>query len=487
MDITDPLTRRIHIKMSGCPNGCSQHHIGNIGFYGASIKVGEHTIPAYVAHIGGNYEGGEIVYGTRLKVRLAAKRVPEAVERWIRKYEAEREDGEGFNAFAARVGTKEFEDAVRDLAMPVEFGLETMNDFIDWTKKVPFQVVARRGRVRGLMRSPRPARGRGHPRHPRGRGRAREPGAAVQRRQGLDRPAAPRARRRSGRAPLPFAVMHVDTGHNFPEVIEFRDRHVPDVLVASVQESIDHGRVATSRPRASRNQLQTTTLLDAIGEHGFDAAFGGARRDEERARAKERVFSFRDDFGQWDPRRQRPELWDLYNGRVRRGEHVRVFPLSNWTELDVWEYIRAEELELPPIYFAHEREVFERDGMLYAVSDFMPLRDGEEPFTESVRYRTVGDMTCTGAVRSQADDARRRRRRDRRHADHRARRDARRRPRVRGRHGRPQAGGLLLDAQRCHGGLRRRRQVDADRPAAARLQVPDGRRAGRHRRRPRAA
>jgi sulfate adenylyltransferase subunit 2 len=198
---------------------------------------------------------------------------------------------------------------------------------------------------------------------------------------------------------VPFPVMHVDTGHNFPEVIEFRDRVVPDVLVASVQESIDRGRV---RDEPSRNQLQTTTLLDAIEEHGFDAAFGGARRDEERARAKERVFSFRDDFGQWDPRRQRPELWDLYNGRVRRGEHVRVFPLSNWTELDVWEYIRVEELELPPIYFAHARPVFERDGMLYAVSDFLPLRDGEEPFEESVRYRTVGDMTCTGAVRSRA-------------------------------------------------------------------------------------
>jgi sulfate adenylyltransferase subunit 2 len=198
---------------------------------------------------------------------------------------------------------------------------------------------------------------------------------------------------------VPFPVMHVDTGHNFPEVIEFRDRVVPDVLVASVQESIDRGRV---RDEPSRNQLQTTTLLDAISEHGFDAAFGGARRDEERARAKERVFSFRDDFGQWDPRRQRPELWDLYNGRVRRGEHVRVFPLSNWTELDVWEYIRVEALELPPIYFAHSRPVFERDGMLYAVSDYLPLRDGEEPFEESVRYRTVGDMTCTGAVRSRA-------------------------------------------------------------------------------------
>jgi sulfate adenylyltransferase subunit 2 len=198
---------------------------------------------------------------------------------------------------------------------------------------------------------------------------------------------------------IPFRVMHVDTGHNFPEVIEFRDRHVPDIVVASVQDSIDRGRV---RDEPSRNQLQTTTLLDAISEHGFDAAFGGARRDEERSRAKERVFSFRDDFGQWDPRRQRPELWDLYNGRVRRGEHVRVFPLSNWTELDVWEYVRVEGLELPPIYFAHEREVFARDGMLYAVCDVLPLRDGEEPFLESVRYRTVGDMTCTGAVRSRA-------------------------------------------------------------------------------------
>jgi sulfate adenylyltransferase subunit 2 len=198
---------------------------------------------------------------------------------------------------------------------------------------------------------------------------------------------------------VPFAVMHVDTGHNFPEAIEFRDRRVPDIIVASVQESIDRGRV---RDEPSRNRLQTTTLLDAIEEHGFDAAFGGARRDEERTRAKERIFSFRDDFGQWDPRRQRPEVWSLYNGRIRRGEHVRVFPLSNWTELDVWEYIRTEGLEIPAIYFAHEREVFARDGMLYAVSEFLPPRDGEKPFVESVRYRTVGDMTCTGAVRSRA-------------------------------------------------------------------------------------
>ena len=203
---------------------------------------------------------------------------------------------------------------------------------------------------------------------------------------------------------VPFAVMHVDTGHNFPEAIEFRDRRVPNVVVASVQESIDAGRVVEETgPRASRNRLQTVTLLDAIAEHGFDAAVGGARRDEERARAKERIFSFRDEDGQWEPRRQRPELWDLYNGRIRRGEHVRVFPLSNWTELDVWEYIRTQGLEIPSIYFAHEREVFERDGMLYAVSPFVERGAGEEPFIASVRYRTVGDMTCTGAVESSAD------------------------------------------------------------------------------------
>jgi sulfate adenylyltransferase subunit 2 len=206
---------------------------------------------------------------------------------------------------------------------------------------------------------------------------------------------------------LPFPIMHVDTGHNFPEVIEFRDRRVAELgerlIVASVQDSIDAGRVVEETgPRASRNRLQTVTLLDAIEEHGFDAAFGGARRDEERARAKERIFSFRDDFGQWDPRAQRPELWSLYNGRVRRGEHVRVFPLSNWTELDVWEYIAREELEIPSMYFAHEREVFARDGMLYATSPWVQLIDGETPFSTSVRYRTVGDMTCTGAVRSGA-------------------------------------------------------------------------------------
>jgi sulfate adenylyltransferase subunit 2 len=210
-------------------------------------------------------------------------------------------------------------------------------------------------------------------------------------------------------AAIPFPVMHIDTGHNFPEVLEFRDRRARELavelIVASVQESIDRGRaVEETGPRASRNRLQTVTLLDAIEEHGFDAAFGGARRDEERARAKERIFSFRDDFGQWDPRNQRAELWNLYNGRIRRGEHVRVFPLSNWTELDVWEYIRLQGLELPPIYYAHEREVFRRDGMLYAVSEHVELADGEEAFVESVRYRTVGDLTITGAVRSQARD-----------------------------------------------------------------------------------
>jgi sulfate adenylyltransferase subunit 2 len=208
-------------------------------------------------------------------------------------------------------------------------------------------------------------------------------------------------------ARFPFPVMHVDTGHNFPEVLEFRDRRVAELdarlIVASVQESIDQGRVAEETgPRASRNRLQTVTLLDALEEHGFDAAFGGARRDEERARAKERVFSFRDDFGQWDPKNQRPELWSLYNGRVRRGEHVRVFPISNWTELDVWQYIREERLEIPGMYFAHRRRVFRRDGMLYADNPWIEKLDGEDVFEESVRYRTVGDMTCTGAVRSRA-------------------------------------------------------------------------------------
>ncbi|HEX6476889.1 MAG TPA: sulfate adenylyltransferase subunit CysD [Acidimicrobiales bacterium] len=206
---------------------------------------------------------------------------------------------------------------------------------------------------------------------------------------------------------FPFPVMHVDTGHNFPEALEFRDRRMAELgerlLVASVQDSIDQGRVADEDgPRASRNRAQTVTLLDAIAEGGFDACFGGARRDEEKARAKERIFSVRDEFGQWDPKNQRPELWTLYNSRIRQGEHIRVFPLSNWTELDVWQYIEREQLEVPPIYFAHRRSVFPRDGMLLAVGPYVQLAPGEEPFEAMVRYRTVGDMTCTGAVESTA-------------------------------------------------------------------------------------
>ncbi len=208
-------------------------------------------------------------------------------------------------------------------------------------------------------------------------------------------------------APFPFPLMHVDTGHNFPEAIEYRDRRVSELgerlIVASVEDSIRAGRVVEETgPRSSRNSLQTVTLLDAIAEHGFDAAFGGARRDEERARAKERILSFRDEFGQWEPQRQRPELWSLFNGRLRKGEQARVFPISNWTELDVWQYIFEEQLEVPSIYFAHDREVFARDGMLYAVSPFVELMEGEQPFMASVRYRTVGDMSCTGAVESDA-------------------------------------------------------------------------------------
>jgi sulfate adenylyltransferase subunit 2 len=208
-------------------------------------------------------------------------------------------------------------------------------------------------------------------------------------------------------ARIPFPVMHVDTGHNFPEVLEFRDRRVAELgvrlIVASVQDSIDAGRVVEETGRhASRNRLQTVTLLDAIEEQRFDALFGGARRDEEKARAKERVFSFRDEFGQWDPKNQRPELWNLYNARIRRGEHIRVFPLSNWTELDVWAYIEREELDIPSIYFAHERPVFERDGLLLAQNPYVTRGEDEPLFSATVRYRTVGDMTCTGAVASAA-------------------------------------------------------------------------------------
>jgi sulfate adenylyltransferase subunit 2 len=208
-------------------------------------------------------------------------------------------------------------------------------------------------------------------------------------------------------AHIPFPVMHIDTGHNFDEVIEFRDRRTAEVgarlIIASVQDSIDAGRVAEETGRwASRNRLQTTTLLDALTEHRFDAVFGGARRDEEKARAKERVFSFRDEFGQWDPKNQRPELWNLYNTRIHRDEHLRVFPLSNWTELDIWDYIAREKLEIPSIYFAHTRRVFERDGILLGDNQFISRGDDEPVFEASVRYRTVGDMTCTGAVESTA-------------------------------------------------------------------------------------
>jgi sulfate adenylyltransferase subunit 2 len=206
---------------------------------------------------------------------------------------------------------------------------------------------------------------------------------------------------------FPFPIMHVDTGHNFDEVIEFRDRRVAELgerlIVAHVEDDIAAGRVVEEKgPRASRNRLQTVTLLRVIEEWQFDAAFGGARRDEEKARAKERMLSFRDDFGQWDPKNQRPELWNLYNGRIRKGEHVRAFPLSNWTELDVWQYIARENLEVPSIYFSHVREVFRRDGMLLADTGVIPLLEGEKVFKATVRYRTVGDLTCTGAVESEA-------------------------------------------------------------------------------------
>ncbi len=206
-------------------------------------------------------------------------------------------------------------------------------------------------------------------------------------------------------APPPFALLHVDTGHNFPEVLAYRDavvaRHGLRLVVASVQEYIDAGKLR-ERADGTRNPLQTVPLLDAIAAGRFDAVFGGGRRDEEKARAKERVFSLRDEFGQWDPRRQRPELWQLYNGRHRPGEHVRVFPLSNFTELDIWQYIEREGIDLPEIYFAHEREVFERGGMLLAPGDWGGPREGESLEKRTVRYRTVGDMSCTGAVESDA-------------------------------------------------------------------------------------
>ena len=206
---------------------------------------------------------------------------------------------------------------------------------------------------------------------------------------------------------LPFPVMHIDTGQNFPEVLAFRDATVARVgarlVVAKVQDSIDQGRVADPGPMGSRNRLQSVTLLDAITTNGFDAAFGGARRDEDKARAKERILSFRDSFGQWDPRQQRPELWQLYQGKVNPGEHVRAFPLSDWTELDVWQYIEREQMDLPEIYFAHERDVVLRDGMWLAVGAFVEPRADEDVERRTVRFRTVGDANCTGAVMSHAD------------------------------------------------------------------------------------
>ena len=209
-------------------------------------------------------------------------------------------------------------------------------------------------------------------------------------------------------AKVPYPMLHVDTGHNFPEVINFRDKRSEELgiklIVAKVEDAIAKGLGQDETgPRASRNRLQIPTLLDAIEEHRFDALFGGARRDEEKARAKERVYSFRDEFGQWDPKAQRPELWNLYNGRIKMGEHIRVFPISNWTELDIWQYIADDKVEIPAIYYAHKRMVFERDGMLLADNEFIERMDGEEPFEELVRYRTVGDMTITGAVESDAD------------------------------------------------------------------------------------
>ncbi|HCQ30127.1 MAG TPA: sulfate adenylyltransferase subunit CysD [Flavobacteriales bacterium] len=209
-------------------------------------------------------------------------------------------------------------------------------------------------------------------------------------------------------AKIPFPLVHIDTGHNFPETIEFRDRFINDLgaqlIVGSVQKSIDEGKVVEEKGyNASRNALQTVTLLDTIEEYQFDAAIGGARRDEEKARAKERFFSHRDEFGQWDPKNQRPELWNLFNGRKHMGEHFRVFPISNWTEMDIWQYILHEKIDIPSLYLAHEREVFVRNGVIMAVTDFIKKRDDEEVMVKKVRFRTIGDATCTGAVESDAD------------------------------------------------------------------------------------
>jgi sulfate adenylyltransferase subunit 2 len=209
-------------------------------------------------------------------------------------------------------------------------------------------------------------------------------------------------------APIPFPVLHIDTGHNFPEVLQFRDQRVDELgiqlIVASVQDAIDRGLVR-EEPNGSRNRIQTQVLLEAVEKHRFSALFGGARRDEEKARAKERIYSFRDEFGQWDPKVQRPELWNVYNSRIHLGESIRVFPLSNWTELDIWSYIAEQDIALPTLYYAHEREVFERDGMLMGANEFCQPREGEQTFVTTVRYRTVGDATLTAAVRSEAANA----------------------------------------------------------------------------------
>ena len=210
-------------------------------------------------------------------------------------------------------------------------------------------------------------------------------------------------------ARLPFPLLHVDTGHNFPETIEYRDSFAKEIraelIVGHVQDSIDRGSAIEEKgANASRNAIQTVTLLETIEEHDFDACLGGGRRDEEKARAKERFFSHRDDFGQWDPKNQRPELWNIFNGRKHHGEHFRVFPLSNWTEMDVWQYIKAEKIPLPSLYFAHERAVFQRGGSWLAVSEFITLQDGEEPMKKRIRFRTIGDVTCTGAVESDAEN-----------------------------------------------------------------------------------
>jgi len=215
------------------------------------------------------------------------------------------------------------------------------------------------------------------------------------------------ARKAFAPAKLPFPLVHIDTGHNFPETINFRDKYLEkigaELIVGSVQKSIDEGKVVEEKGyNASRNALQTVTLLDTIEEHKFDAAIGGARRDEEKARAKERFFSHRDEFGQWDPKNQRPELWNIFNGKKNFGEHFRVFPISNWTEMDVWQYVLLEDIELPSLYFSHEREIFERDGVIMAVTDFLPRKESEKTEKKIVRFRTIGDATCTGAVSSAA-------------------------------------------------------------------------------------